>query len=84
MDDAEAGFDALRDQFLARTTPELTELVKHLNAVFITFFGKVLPPEVGAALLMGANHYLMHVGQDMSAAEGGKIPDYYSTVIAMS
>ncbi len=38
---------ALRNDFLARTTPELNVLVKFLNEVLTTFFISELPPLVG-------------------------------------
>jgi hypothetical protein len=37
----------LRNGFLARTTPELNQLVKYLNEVLTTFFISELPPMVG-------------------------------------
>jgi hypothetical protein len=37
----------LRNDFLARTTPELNVLVKYLNEVLITFFVAELPPMLG-------------------------------------
>jgi hypothetical protein len=37
----------LRNDFLARTTPELNVLVKYLNEVLTTFFTKELPPMLG-------------------------------------
>ncbi|HVJ94928.1 MAG TPA: hypothetical protein VM580_34350 [Labilithrix sp.] len=37
----------LRNEFLARTTPELNVLVKYLNEVLSRFFTEKLPPELG-------------------------------------
>jgi hypothetical protein len=37
----------LRNEFLARTTPELNTLVKYLNEVLVAFFTHELPPMLG-------------------------------------
>ncbi|MBX3191790.1 MAG: hypothetical protein KF819_32670 [Labilithrix sp.] len=37
----------LRNDFLARTTPELNQLVKYLNDSLVTFFTQELPPILG-------------------------------------
>src|SRR5207248_1886456 len=37
----------LRNQFLARTTPELNTLVKYLNDALVSFFIDEIPPQLG-------------------------------------
>lgn len=37
----------LRNQFLARTTPELNTLVKYLNDAMVAFFTDEIPPQLG-------------------------------------
>jgi hypothetical protein len=62
----------LRDAFLARTTPELNELLRHLNEVLVEFFSKELPPvvdELAAQIVRDAQltHTKVRAGYKISA-----------------
>lgn len=62
------GLKELRNEFLARTTPELNVLVKYLNEVLTRFFIDELPPILG--------ELSWHVVKEARLADANKIGGY--------